>query len=152
MRENFFKWFNLKYGSMLLRNILLYPWPKFTGFFDYHLPTSYLKKTFSEVWEEYSEVLEKTCRSRFRQSSDINQYIFRYWQLVKGEFSPIATHKLGVYKELTEDTESICNIIESKKFHMMCINDTSTKNYENSKEKVLLSFAKIAPSKSDFEL
>ena len=89
IKQNFFKWFNLRYKKQLLSTFLNMPYGVFTGFFDPHLPNSYLKSTFEEVWEKEYEVLNDTCTHKFRDRRDVNQWLIRYWQLVKGNFAPV---------------------------------------------------------------
>ena len=38
LRENFSKYYSLKYGGALYRSVALTPWNQFTGFYDDHLP------------------------------------------------------------------------------------------------------------------
>lgn len=152
LRKNLIKWFNPKYGTGLFRNILLYPWPNFTGFFDYHLPAPYLKKTFTKVWDLLGDNLILTSSSKFRSSSDLNQYIFRYWQLVEGEFSPISRHKVGFYAEISSDSSRLRDLIIGGKYNMCCINDSSAVNFELVKEEIHSIFESLVPAKSSFEI
>lgn len=158
LKKNFGKWFNLAYGKEMMRSLFLLPWPRFTGFVDLHQPQPFLKSTFQEVWEKEKEVLERTSATKFRACSDVNQYLFRYWQLVKGEFVPISmkdTH----YEEITIeniDSGKIDTIITSQKYSMVCLNDSEEMNDEKSfkkaKESIKKSFETILPQKSDFEI
>ena len=47
-RRKIHTWKNGKDG---IRNFLLLPWKKFTGFHDDHLPLAFRKETFEQVWE-----------------------------------------------------------------------------------------------------
>ena len=157
IKQHRFKWFNMVYGKGLLRNMALLPWPRFTGFVDPHMPQPFLKSTFEEVWKKEREVLDKTSASRFRNCNDVNQYLFRYWQLAKGEFAPISMHDTA-YKEITKDnivSGRIEKLIISGKYSMVCLNDSvemdHQENYAMAKEKLKSYFEQILPEKSSYE-
>lgn len=88
LKEHFGKWINVRYLSQWYRTLALLPWSMHTGFVDPHLPNAYLKSTFERVWELEPDILQKTTESRFRNITDVNQYLIRYWRLCSGEFSP----------------------------------------------------------------
>jgi hypothetical protein len=151
------KWFSLKYGKDIIRNIALLPWPRFTGFVDPHMPQPFLKSTFEEVWDKEEDLLEKTMSSRFRECSNVNQYLFRYWQLVKGNFCPISL-KDTKYIEITKesvDSGEVDNVITSFRYNMICLNDSKyidEKEFDRLKESIKNSFNKILPNRSSFEI
>lgn len=100
----------------MCRTIFLLPWPNFTGFYDSHLPTPYLKSVFREVWQKESSILRRTSKSKFRSYGTVNPYLFRYWQLVTGQFSPINPSKKAIYLELRDSNkELIMSIIRKQK-------------------------------------
>jgi hypothetical protein len=157
IKNNILKWFNPKYGVGNLRNIALLPWSRFTGFMDPHQPQPFLKSTFEKVWSLEKEVLEKTSASKFRTCSDVNQYLFRYWQLAKGEFEPISMNDTK-YITLTMDrlrNKEVSEVILSSRHSMVCLNDSDTINeseFEEAKEIIKNAFEKIFPDKSEFEI
>jgi len=158
VKNHFLKWFSLLYGRNVIRNIALLPWPRFTGFIDPHQPQPFLKSTFEEVWDKEKEVLEKTSASKFRQCTDTNQYLFRYWQLASGKFSPISMND-SIYTEITFDnikSGRIESMITSGKYAMVCLNDSiemdDMDKFEYAKHEINKYFLKILPNKSDFEL
>ena len=75
IRQNFGKWFYPGYGKGLLYNLYLLPWGDFTGFRNYHSCVSFCKSTLEEVWDRFPEVLDATCRHKFRDRADVNQYL-----------------------------------------------------------------------------
>ena len=125
VKKNFFRIFNFRNNFIeIFKTILLMPWPKITGFHDHHMPQPFLKKTFKEVWEAEPEILNKTSASKVRNCSDVNQYLFRYWHLCKGEFSPIGFRRKRF--EWVCDYEDAVNVhdkLVSGKYSMCCIND-----------------------------
>lgn len=146
------KYFNPKYGFISAGMTLLFSyWKGYTGFYNHHLAVPYLKSTLEEVWKEEPEILEKTCSHRFRDNSDVNQYIFRYWQLASGNFVP-STLK-GKYFLVSSNNDRILNYINKRKGKMICINDAEFDgDFEAAKEQINSALDKVLPEKSSFEV
>ncbi len=158
LKKNLVKWFNYQYGFNIMRNLVLLPWARFTGFVDPHQPQPFLKSTFDEVWEKESKTLEQTSASKFRSCSDVNQYLFRYWQLAKGDFIPISMKDTKYITMKMDNLRSgeVANIITSQKYSMVCLNDSESiktdEELEEAKQIIKDAFEKILPEKSSFEL
>lgn len=152
-KENLRKWLNPIYGKQLLNTLLTYHNQSFSGIMIPHLPSSMRKSTYEEVWEAIPNQLMQTASHRFRNLTDITQYIFRYWAIAKGEFEPTNVFRYGKEFFMNDDTlEELCDIIENKKCKMICINDSKDiKNFEKCRDNVKSSFEKILPKKSSFE-
>lgn len=150
--KNKYKWYNSKYGiSNLYRNIVLSAWPNFPGIKFFHLPTSFLKSTFQQVWKEEYDILNKTCMNKFRTNDDVNQYIMKDWQLASGEFYPRTT-KFGKYYEISDNNIEMINDIKKGKHKMICINDSETiKNFEDVKEIINTAFEVRLNEKCSYE-
>ncbi len=150
IKHNFRKWFSFKYGSLLIRTICLLPWTFHTGFYNHHLAVPYKKETLETVWKEEPEILQQTCSHRFRNDSDVNQYIFRYWHLASGDFVP---HKLlGKYMNMGNDNTPIYNAIKNRSYKLLCVNDKENNaDFEEEKQKIINAFEKVFPEKSEFE-
>lgn len=146
------KFFNPKYGFAGMCMTLFFSyWRGFTGFLNHHLAVSYLKSTFEEVWREEPEILKKTCSHRFRDNSDVNQYIFRFWQLASGNFVP-STLK-GKYFLISSNNDKILSYINNSKGKMICINDAEFEgDFELVKNQINSALNKKFPEKSSFEL
>lgn len=152
LRKHLWKWFSLQAGTKLLRTILLLPWPHFSGFYDPHLPQIYLKSTFEEVWEKHSDKLLRTTATRFRNIADVQIWLFRYWQLAKGDFVPLNVQKDGAYFSISDDSlDKIVKTIERQKKKIVCLNDGEVSSFEAAKERINAAFQKILPEKSSFE-
>ena len=152
--KNLNKWFNLKYGLKLFRTILLLPWPNFTGFYDSHLPTPYLKSTFDLIWNLEPSILEHTLKSKFRKPGTINPYLFRYWQLASGNFTPNNPTWFSKYFEIhDENIDEIVDAITKQKKKIIVLNDSSDiKDMEICKNRLKEAFEYILPEKSQFEI
>lgn len=153
MRKNFTKWFNPLYGKQIIAAVCMMPWKDFTGFLSTHIPHSYLKSTFKEVWEKEHVTLEKTSQSKFRDKSNVNQWLMRYWQLASGNFVPRNINDGKIFMLNEENLSGAINAIKNQKYKMICINDTvDIVNFEVQKEEIKKAFDEILPEKSLFEL
>jgi hypothetical protein len=156
IKRDFLKWFSIKYGRDILRNIALLPWGRFTGFVDPHMPQPYLKSTFSEVWSLEEKELNSSSLSKIRGCSDISPYLFRYWQLSKGEFVPTSMQDT-IYISIDDETiksSVVDDVLLSQRYKMICLNDAieSSVDFTKAKEMIQHSLMKIVPGKSSFEL
>ncbi|MBO4862847.1 MAG: Stealth CR1 domain-containing protein [Eubacterium sp.] len=151
IRDNRGSWYTLRYGKNVLKTMMLSPFPQFPGIVLTHQPISYLKKTFQEVWERENDSLNKTCLNKFRTINDVNQYVFRYWQIGKGDFHPYNILKRGEYVSL-EAADLDYNMLLSIKKPVLCINDTSDQiDFISEKKKLTDAFQQRFPEKSSFE-
>lgn len=154
IRKHLSKWFNISYRKHLISTLLMLPYSHFTGFLNPHLPNSYLKKTFEELWDEEFEILDKTCKNKFRDGRDVNQWLFRYKQLVEGKFYP-RNPNIGRTFNITNNNNAIVEEITKQKYKMICINDNDkdpVKDFEREKYIINSAFEKILPDKSKFEI
>lgn len=154
IKRHFAQWINPVYGKYLLKSLLLLPWKKFSGILSAHQPQPFLKSTFEEVWKANPDILRSTCMSRFRTNEDVNQWLFRYWHLAKGEFSPSNVLARSNYFEISKETiDSICEAIIQKKFKQICLNDDDgITDFHVLSGKIQNALTKILPQKSSFEL
>src|SRR5699024_2296505 len=87
-KKDLFKWINPLYGKFLIRTLTMLPYKQFSGFLNLHIPNSYLKNTFEEIWKDEHDILDTTCKNKFRTAKDVNQQLPKYKQLVEGNFKP----------------------------------------------------------------
>ena len=154
MKRDFRKWFSLKASYRIrLKTFLLIPWEWFPGFQYDHLPSGFLKRTFEEVWENCGDVLDKTSSDKFRQESNVNQWLFKFWQFCKGDYE-VRSNRFGEVFHIEEKNfPDLISAIREQKYSMICVNDTPrTINFEDKKEQVRLAFEQILPEKSSFEI
>ena len=149
------KWFNVKYGSHLFRTLALLPWPYFVGFRDPHLPNAFLKSTLNDVWSVYGNLLEETSAHKFRSLTDYTQWLFRYWQLVTGNFHPINVYRTSAYYPINEKTlPEIERVIAGQKKQIVVLNEEDkgiSVPFEECQERIYAAFQRILPMKSSFE-
>lgn len=146
------KWLSVKNGKRMLMTLFMLPYPGFTGFINTHLPNAFLKTTFEKVWENEYDILEETCKHRFRNPLDVNQHLIKYWQMAEGNYNPFNEEKLGHYYSIGKDDEMIYNDIKNQKYKMVCLNDAEENiDFEKEKKFINETFSLILPQKSEFE-
>ena len=154
IKKNLSKWFNPCYGSAITRTLLLLPWSNFTGFRNMHLPYSYKKKTFEEAWEKEEFLLDRACRHKFRDSTDISSRMMSFWQIAAGDFYPRSPREGKYYciNNNRNNNEQLYETIRMRKYKMICINDEyAGEDFDGVKRELLDSFEQAFPLKSGFE-
>ena len=151
LKNNFFKYFNIKYGKYNIRTLLCCFWSKILGFYEPHHANAFLKTTFKKVWQKEYEILNKTCLDKFRSASNVNQYVFKWWQFCEGNFIP--HRNLKKLYNIFLNIDSSCEAISNQKYPLICLNDSDSdeETFIYAKEKIKKSFDKILPEKSSFE-
>ena len=124
----------------------------FTGFQNLHAPAAYRKQTFEEVWAAEPELLDRTCRNKFRAASDVNQWVCLWWQVASGNFAPCVVDNV-VNSVTAENLEAMCGIIEEQAHDFICINDPEVDvEFESLSEGITKAFETILTEKSSFEI
>lgn len=159
LRKHFRKWLNPHYGlGVNLRTLCALPWPYFSALQANHLPSSFLKSTFSEVWSLEQEKLDADCRRKFREFSGVNQWLVRDWQRVKGEFVPVRQYRnCNVNCDNEAATDSIARamgVIIGQRVPMISVNDycSDALAYELWSSMLRDAFETILPEQSSFEI
>ncbi len=151
LKNNFFKFFNYKYGKNVLRTFMCSNWKNFLGFKFTHFPTSLKKSTYEEIWNLEYEALNEACKNKFRSKDDYSQYLMKDWQIASGNFYP-RNPKIGKFHNVSDNLKEIKRDIESNKYKLMCINDKEFNgDFEFIKNEINSSFEKILSNKSSFE-
>lgn len=153
-KKNWRKWLNPIYGKQNVNTLSTWYNHSFSGILIPHLPSSMRKTTYEEVWEKIPEQLLKTASHKFRNMTDVTQYIFRYWAICKGEFEPTNVFDYGKEFFMNDSSlENLCSIIGNQTCKMICINDSKDiQNFERCRDRVIESFSKILPQKCSFEI
>ena len=90
--------------------------------------------------------------STYILQSVTNIWLFREWQLAKGEFYPRNSDHFGKLFTLSENNENIWKAMHSHKYKVMCINDNlSLRNIDHVKRDFKKNFSELFPKKSEFE-
>lgn len=124
MRRRPWQWFSPRYGRFLLRNVALLPWKRFTGFYEPHLPMALERRTFAEVRESAPREMSVTTHAAFRSLDCVSPFVFRYWQLSTGRFSPVSPATFGRFYEIDADSiEEIERELTRPRGRFLCVND-----------------------------
>lgn len=151
IKENFFKWFNFKYGKGVFKNILLGFWGNIAGFYNYHMPNAYLKETFIKVWFKERQIMHNSCLTKFRDDNDVNQYVMSLWQIYSGQFTPKSHKKFGRIFTLSDNNTKLYKFLKNPDRPMVCINDGNVQNFDKVKNELCTLFEQKFPKKSSFE-
>jgi len=144
-------WFSLVYGKTLLSTIFMLPFDKINGFHISHMPTSLQKSTIETVWKKEKQLLDYSCQHRFRNSTDVNQWLFEYWQYCSNKFVP-RSPKSGKMFEGASTHSDMCEAIRKQQYKMICCNDSiDICDFDRAKEELQKAFESILPVKSSFE-
>ena len=158
LRTNWRKWLRLSSGTVLLRTLLLLGCPRFAGFYQTHCAQPLLKSTYKEVWAAEPEVLDSTCRNKFRGPLDVNQWVMREWQMASGRFTPrSASFSRAFYLEKNNPVEGVRAVVRElarPKHSLICVNDAAMSNseFDECRQLVVGAFEQLLPAKSSFEL
>lgn len=153
------KWLSIRTNKLkdLIKNIAycLVGNYAYIGFGNEHLPVPCLKSTMETIWEKEGEVLTSTTSHRFRDMRDVNQYIFRYWDLCSGKFVPIRKERLGKCVSIQNHVEVACADIRKQAYPMICLNEGDAFDdqlFQQMKNEIIQAFEAILPEKSSFEI
>ena len=124
---------------------------KFAGFSVEHTASAFTKSLLEDVWENCEITLSNTITHKFRSATDVNQYLFRYWSFIKGEYFLNKKIKGGYYT--LNEVDDAVKAIEGKSYYpIICINDADNVKYnENKVKKIREAFEKKYSRPSSFE-
>ncbi|MBR1792379.1 MAG: Stealth CR1 domain-containing protein [Bacteroidales bacterium] len=151
------KWFSLSYGiKNILKNIYLSPYKDFSAFGFMHRPYPLLKSTYEELWENERIILCEACSHKFRDVTDINPEVIRYWQFASGSFHPKNITKDTFAKNISDKTISeYIDVIENQRYPIVVVNDSDAEtitDFALAKLRIKEAFDLILPEKSTFEI
>jgi hypothetical protein len=136
-----------------LKNLFLLPFANNVGLKNPHVAIPFLKSTYEKLWKEEFDVLNTTCKSKFRNHADVLIWVMRYEQLLSGNFVPHTIKDTHTDMITDANAEQIANYITKQKYTLFCINDSNDiVDFEKTKNIINQAFEKILPQKSSFEL
>lgn len=144
-------WFSLKNPSAALKNIYMLSVKAFSTFTNPHIPLPFLKSTFDELWEKETDLLLETTSHKFRSNTDVNQWLFRYWQFAKGDFVQSGKCR-GRFFSIGKDDDLIGDAVLNAKYKTICLSDDKVDiDFEKEQNFLIELFEKVFPNKSSFE-
>ena len=154
IKNNFLNWFSIKYGAELFRTLLLNHWPHFVGFVNWHMPYSICKSTIQTLWDREPELMNEVSSHKFRVGTDVNIWLFLYWQYASNNFHP-RNPNVGFKGVITSDLQQnkrLYDKIVSGKCKLLCLNDEADEaNFEDVEKQNIKFFESMLPNKSSFE-
>ena len=146
----FKKYMNPIYKELLIRTVCMGKFTHIMGFYNHHLAQPHLKSTFEEVWSKEYDELDKTCSSRFRGLNEVNQWLFKHWNLCTGKFHP--QYPLGKNIKMSQDMKYLSGVILNAKYKTITINDVDGLSDIDKRQEILIrSFQKRFPKKCSYE-
>lgn len=155
-KGNFFRWYGPYLGFHgMIQAITKAHLNFFTGFFMHHTPQPFLKNSFRTVWEYYPEYLHSHCLNKFRQNTDVSQWLIRYWQLAENKFYPYNYKRRKFFNIEMGNCKDIQSYIINQRYDIITINDSpylSNDDFMVVKPMVNQALDSILPNKSAFEI
>ena len=155
VRRQWRKMFSLKNGlDRVLKSLLLLNCTRsyFPGLYHWHVTFGFLKSTFETLWESEPAKMDRTCRSRFREMTNVGPTLIKDWQLITGQFVPRSAKGGKAFQLRNDVLDEACRAIERGTYHVICINDSRTiQDFEQVAGRVRASFEKLLPDKCSFE-
>jgi hypothetical protein len=153
MRRDVKKWYSPCYGTAnLLKTLDLSVWRDFSGLADTHMPQPYLRSTFEKMWEEEGDILDATCRLKFRSPFGVNHWLMRYEQLATGQFEPISFRDARLDDLNEARIGDIEGYIRDRRYAMVCLNDSpALGDFETVHRRLIAAIDAILPDKSSYE-
>lgn len=148
-KKNLGKWLRLSYGRNVIRTLLLLPFQRLQGIYNAHGPMCILKETCEKLWERDGDLLDATCKCRFREGENVSAYVFRFEQLLSGNFYPRKSQNYYCTVEMSvEEIEK-----KARKYKTICINDTEMEEavFLSQKEQMETMLNRIFSIRSSFE-
>ncbi len=152
-KQNPGKWFSLKSPKDAIKNLIFsfVNRDTFFGFSTHHLHQAYLKSSFEHIWDLEPELLHATCSHRFRSQNDINNYIIREVQLIKGAFEVQDMYKMGHAYHSADDYENAVHALKEQRYKVVCLNDNGDIDFAATRALIHQTFDELLPEKSAFE-
>ena len=146
------KWFdNTHTFKQKIKNYFLFQFHKIESIKLVHMASPILKSTMIELWEKNPLEFEKTSKKKFRSREDINQYVFAWYDILRGKFEPFNPQKCRYFTGADINSNSI-DSVKNRQYKMICINDTcEIKNFDEAKTILIGMFEEMLPTKSAYE-
>lgn len=118
-----------------------------------HHPQPYTLSTLKKCRELFEDAIRETSKNRFRTNQDVNQYLYRDYALLSGNFHPYfhGDSFCFVLSSVERYNKTRHNLIERA---LVCLNDSpflKEEEYPLLKQKVACDLEQCLPLKSDFE-
>jgi hypothetical protein len=98
---------------------------QFFWFEHWHHPQPYTKKNIQTVLSLFNNEMKVASKNRFRTSTDLTAYIYRYWHLLTGDYYPFKYND-GAHVQLSskDKIDKLKQELAAKNINFICFNDT----------------------------
>ena len=88
-----------------------------------HTSFAYLKSTFAEIWNAHHDIMDASCKYRFRNRNQVTVLLPLLWMIFRGQYVPVDTGYYG--RSIGLDHKSINRIDEllQSSDGIVCLND-----------------------------
>ena len=119
-----------------------------------HIALPHLKSTLQELWNCHPDVMDNSCRHKFRSDEQVNHWLLCAWDQAAGHFSPARTLSRGRIINLSRNNvDWVCSLIRNQAYPQICVNENEkTTDPDFLFNLVADAFNSILPEKSSFEL
>lgn len=144
------KLFNYQNGLWNFMSLLLFPLPRYSRFFDPHIPLSFRRSAIDSFMVTHPFV-KSMFNNKVRESTDFSIWLVRYYELLKGNFG-VRSMSFGKRYSLDNITKIIRDI-RKHEHKAICVNDAdiSDKQFKLLTKQLSLSFQRELSRKSAFE-
>lgn len=125
------KFFSYLYGRDLKYNWRIFEDSYITGMYYPHLAFALLKSIFAEIWDLYGEILDASCRYRFRNDKQVTINLPILWMIFQGKFVPVGRGYYGKHLELTGKTITRIEEVVNSEARIICLNDNQYTDLED---------------------
>ncbi len=118
-----------------------------------HLPQSHLKSTLETLWNKVPQIMDNTCRNKFRTDDVVNQWLACSWNMISGRFYPAHENRRGYFRKLYRHSfPEIYDVIKQRSFPMIGLGEGESSDImEVCYHDISELFDKLLPERSSFE-
>ena len=118
-----------------------------------HVASNYIKSSYDKVWEAEFDLLDSTCKNKFRKMGDVNQWVIKFWQIAEGNVMVRKKSFAKCYHVKNSNFMKLCEDLKKGKHAMICINDNArTFDFEVKKKIIIDIFEERFPDRCSFEI
>ncbi|MGZ9842213.1 stealth family protein [Weissella confusa] len=150
-RKHLSSLFNLKNGPWNLVSLLLYPFPRFSRFYDSHTPIAYRKSDIESTIERFPEI-KNTFLNRRRGTGDYSLWVVRYLNFLEKGIV-VRDYKFGVHVPL-DKVQKVVQIINDGTSKLINVNDAENMSHHEFTKAIddfQMALQVKLPNKSKFE-
>lgn len=138
MRKYPEKFFSYVYGRKIKYNRRVLDDAYITGMYYSHAPYIYLKSVFADIWKTYPEIMDVSCRDRFRNHQQVTVLLPILWMIFQGKFIPVDAGYLGPMLDLNHQTIGRIEELLSSEERAVCLNDGQNADEEDEETRRMI--------------